>query len=282
MKNLFGIDVKDDKKVYSLFETKKVSEELVKKTEENFIEIEKSDKAASLPLYLNVIFYICLYGFLILTLSLINALKDKSFSELLKNNLLLLIITVALGIGALLLFVIRRMKNKKVINSDEFKETIEESNDIYNECMEYLGVPSEAPSVDAFVYLYKVKKDKTVPAINLCKYFVQEFRIYKDENNLCLADCESVLSLPLDSFKKIELIDKKVSFMNWNKAEQPNKGEYKQYKITTNNYGVNFIKPYYRIEFEYNFENYEFFVPVYDIKPFEEIINLSITNQSEI
>ena len=282
MKNLFGINVKDDKKVYNLFEVRKVSEELVKKTEENFNEIEKSDKAASLPVYLNVIFYISLYGFLILTLSFVNALKDKSFSELLKNNLPLLIVTIALGVSAVLLFVVRKLKNKKVVNSEEFKETIEESNDIYNECMEYLGVPKDAPCVDTFVYLYKVKKDKTVPAINLCKYFVQEFRLYKEENNLCLADCESVISIPIDSFKKIELIDKKVSFMNWNKEEQPNKGEYKQYKITTNNYGVNFIKPYYRIEFEYEYESYEFFVPVYDIKPFEEIINLEVDSEANI
>ena len=69
--------------------------------------------------------------------------------------------------------------------------------------------------------------------------------------------------------------------MQWNKDEAYNKGRYKEYKITMNQYNIYFFKPYYSIRINDGNEEFEIIVPPYDIEFFNEILNLEIKESNE-
>jgi hypothetical protein len=162
------------------------------------------------------------------------------------------------------------------MESDEYKYAISKSESVDRNSLLELNIPSFAPTVDIFMWLYKTKKDGTIKNALSAEYDSTEMYVFEENGNLCLADLSAVYSIaPISSFKKIEYITKKSSFSYWNKDEAYNKGIYKEYRITADKYETEYyIKNLCSVQFELNGEEYEIIVPPYDIYAFENILGL--------
>lgn len=282
MKNIFGVNVKTDKfDNIEKFKIRDVNPELSKKAEEQYDEFNEHQKSASLPKVVSIIYFISLIAALTLTAGIISGLAKTSFKEAYNNAPALFYIAIIFWIVFIALLIIKKIKEKNVVNSEEFKETINESELLYDECLTDLNIPKDSVKVDVFVYCYKEKAGKYVQASTYAKYIAQEFLLFKEDNKLCLGDISTVLGFDIDSFKRIEKINKKVMFIQWNKETPYNKGEYKDYKIATNNYGSLMVKPYYRIVIEHDYTEFEFYIPPYELNEFLNIVNIDVIEKQD-
>ena len=82
---------------------------------------------------------------------------------------------------------------------------------------------------------------------------------------------------PIDSFQRISTVKKRIIIGQWHKEERHNKGEYKQYKISTNQYGYS-LKNYHALELERFGETYGIYFPAYELHVFESLTHLSAEN----
>ncbi len=136
-----------------------------------------------------------------------------------------------------------------------------------------LEVPESSIPTDILLFRFVIKdgvcKAKE-SALSVTPYLNHEMRAYLKDYNLCLADVGGVYSFPLESLKRITTVKKRIILPEWNKEEAYNKGIYKQYKISSNQYGVS-VKPYYILELEKDGEEYGIYFPSYELPTFESL-----------
>ena len=99
-------------------------------------------------------------------------------------------------------------------------------------------------------------------------------KLYRRDNFICLADLNNEYSFHISEFKTIRTVNKRISVPLWNKEEACNEGIYKPYKITVNNIGDRFFKPYHILEIEHEAEIWEISFPCYELPLFEQITGL--------
>lgn len=283
MINLFGIDVTNNKDNLEQFKIREADIELVQKQEETRESMDKVEKKAALPTWLSILMYIALLAGTIIICGFIKALKNKSFKELISRptNIFLLAIAVVLILAYIIYRIIAYQKAKVVAKSEEFNQVAEEIDEIVNESFKDLNIPDDKIIMDVFTYPYKVKKDKIKPASSMFKYINIQYNFFIEDDKLCFADIETVYAIPLSCFKRIIKYNKRAMVNGWNKDVEFNKGEYKEYKITKNNYDNLFMKPYYSVQFEYEFKEYEFLIPPYEINHLNKLLNLEIIDSKE-
>ena len=96
---------------------------------------------------------------------------------------------------------------------------------------------------------------------------------------LCIADVNNVIGLPIEDMTGIYKINKRVSFLGWNKEESFNKAPYKQYKMTSNQFGMIFIKPHYSLRFSSFGEEYEILFPAYELETFTSLTGVEVKEE---
>ena len=77
-----------------------------------------------------------------------------------------------------------------------------------------------------------------------------------------------------NTIKAIKSIKKTIRIMEWNKDEEFNKGLYKQYKLSEDNYGCIICKSYHILEFEHNNDLWGIYIPCYELPVIEDITGL--------
>ena len=107
------------------------------------------------------------------------------------------------------------------------------------------------------------------------EYINFDMLVFREGEMLCLADDRSVIGIPLSDITGIYKINKRVNFSGWNKEDDFNTGAYKPYKITQNNYGILYIKPYYSLRFTGYGEVYEILFPAYELDTFVRLTDAS-------
>lgn len=200
----------------------------------------------------------------------------KAVAKIYENAAWAIWLGVACWIAFGLMTYFGRKKMKAAAESEEYNhikiKTESLSNTIYSE----LGVPPQAPYVDVLNFQYKIKdgklkpkgKDaKTVPFVNII------FKIHTDGQKLYLTDLESKYAFELSELKGIKVIKERGFIPSWNKDEPYDKGEYKQYKIVTNNIGL-YFKNYCILELEHNGEPWSIYFPNYELPIFEKLTGL--------
>ncbi len=277
MKNLFSVNAysDDDGLLPELkaTEARTISEETAQSLENSIDALHEINKKIFLPMVLLIIKYVLFaIGIILLSVSV------SSCAEVGINNRIKICVGIgaALLIAAAIIFIIEKVRERRVMESDEYKYAISKSESVDRNSLLELNIPSSAPTVDIFMWLYKTKKDGTTKNALSAEYDSTEMYVFEEKGNLCLADLSAVYSIaPISSFKKIEYITKKSSFSCWNKDEAYNKGIYKEYRITADKYETEYyIKNLCSVQFELNGEEYEIIVPPYDIYAFENILGL--------
>ena len=75
--------------------------------------------------------------------------------------------------------------------------------------------------------------------------------------------------------KNIQIVKKHIRVAGWNKETPPNKGIYKQYKLTVDQYGCVHSKTYGILELERNGQSYGLYIPCYELPRIEKLTGLT-------
>lgn len=284
MKPFIGIDITENKNNEEIngeeFVVQETSRELYEAYDKATDEIGGFHKKATMPVWYRIIHKIIGVGALIVSTSIVKIVLNNDGIETFVKVLKEMPWFVLLGLACWAVFgvmaLIGRKKVKTIAESDEYNHTQSKAESLSNTIYSELGVPPQAPFVDVLSFQYKIKdgeikpkgkQTKLVPFINIA------FRIHSDGEKLYLTEMESKYAFELSELKGIKIIKERGAIQSWNKDEPFNKGEYKQYKITKNDYGY-YFKHYCILELEHNGELWEIYFPDYELPIFEQLTGL--------
>lgn len=279
MKPFLGIDLTTDKKNEQFngeeFLIQKTSTALENSLDASTEKAEATVEKAQLPLAFRMIGYVCGFAALILVGGILKA--DVSLAEGYQNAPWLY---WAAGICAavwLVLWLLGRQKTNQVLATEESEQTFSHLEGTANAIYAELSVPEDAKDVDVLSFFYKVKDGQIKvheKAVQLAQYFNPEFKIFADAEYLYLANLEGKYAFPRSSITVIRTVKKHISIMEWNKEEQPSKGIYKQYKLTTDKFDCVHCKQYHILEIQSNGEIYGIYIPCYELPIFEALTGM--------
>ena len=277
MKPIFCIDVTLDKNNEivngSEFITRTASKQKIEEYENKQEDLEQTVEKSKLPLLLRIIKYLC--GLFFLTV--LAASVKAGFETALKNAPILVMSEALCGILWIILHFVSKGKEKKVLKEEnaeqQSKEIYEDFKNIHNE----LNVPDDAAGVDILHFRYKMKNGKIRPYVSglqTTAYMNVSVKMYETNDELHIADLESVYSFAKSELKVITTVNKRISVPTWNKDEDPRKGSFKCYKMTVSDMGDVFFKPYYILEIEHESQNFCIYFPCYELEIFEHLTGL--------
>ena len=281
MKPIFCIDVTSDKKNEALngaeFITRTTSKQKLEKYETSQESLEETVKKSEIPLWLQIVRSICGIFFLIV----LGATAKAGLNKAMKNAPFLIIIGAICGIVWLTLVIISKMKSKKVLKEENADQKTEDINKDIKSIHNELRVPESALDVDVLIFKYKVKDGKICPfasGFQTTAYINLDVKAYVEEDKFCIADLENVYSFDKSELMGITTVEKRISVPVWNKKEDPRKGIYKPYKLTVNNLGDVFFKPYHILNISHNSQSFGIYFPCYDLEAFETLTGLKAKN----
>ena len=280
MKPFLGIDLTQNKKNEEIngreFLVQELSVAMSQSLESSAEEAGETLKKAALPLPLRIVQYICGFGGLLLLSGILKA--DVSFAEGYQNApglywaaAICLLIWLVLWLGS-------KFKEKQVLSTDESTQTISHLEGMSNASYNELGVPADAENVDVLSFFYKVKDGEIKvqeKAMQVFQYFNLEYKLFADEENIYLSSLHEKFAFPRQSLNSIRTVQKHIRLMDWNKEEAFNKGIYKQYALTHDNYGCIHCKRYHILEIANNGETFGVYIPSYDLPAWEKITGLT-------
>ena len=280
MKPVFGIDITNNKKNESINSNEFIiqttsnqkAEELKEKQETLLETIEES----KYPLWVRIVKTLCGFFVLIVLVAVAKSLPSVGFNQAMRNAPVLIIGGFLSGIVWLILQFFTKRKEKRVMSEQNAEQQMEELDTNCQNIYDELTVPKDAVSVDVLFFRYKTKNGKVTPktiGMQITPYMNLNVKIFKTEDNLCLADLESLFAFPLSSLQTIKTVKKRISVSAWNKEEEPTKGAFKPYKMTVDQFGRIFFKPYHILELMHNGRIYGIYFPCYELSTFEAKVN---------
>lgn len=278
IKPIFGFDVTNDKKSQTyygdFFVTKKLDENISKALSERAESLQKTVKDAKLPMFLTVIQYLgLLFGIMVIGPMFA---VDGGFRQAITNAPVLCFSGIFFLLLGGVLWIVSKQKEKRVFAEQNADTKLEILKECAQSAYTSLGVPATAKETDILMFSFIFKDGKMkihTPAMATTPFYNHMFKVYREDEYLRIADVETVYTIPLDTIKAIRTINKTAILPNWNKEEPFNRGEYKKYKLSSNNYGVS-SKPYYVLEFEHVGELYGVYFPCFELPYFEELTGL--------
>lgn len=279
MKPFLGIDLTIDKKnEQQIGDEFLVQQPSVALLESLDVSIEKADETiekSKIPLPFRIVQYVSGFATLLIVSGIMRA--DVSLSEAYQNAPGLFWAAPICAIIWLLLYLWSRQKSKTVLEEDESTLAFSNLDNNAAAVFEDLFVPDNAKSVDILSFFYKLKDGKikiVTKGMQTAQCFNPTFEIFADTENLYLANFEGKYAFPLNSITTIHTVKKRISMIGWNKEEPFNKGVYKPYKLTANNFGSVFCKSYHILEINYQGETYGVYFPSYELPVFEGVTGL--------
>lgn len=281
MKPVFGIDITTNKKNERLnseeFIIQTTSKQKTEELEEKQENLKQTIEESKLPLWVRIVKAICGFYALIVLGSVAKASFKIGFDQALRNAPILIISAFLCAIIWVILQFFAKRKENRVMTEQNAEQQVEELDTNLKNIYDELNVPKESASVDVLVFRYKVKNGKVVPkaiGLQMTEYMNLDVKIFKTEDNLCLADLENLFAFPLSSLRAIKTVKKRISVSSWNKDEEPTKGKFKPYKMAVNQYGQIFFKPYHILEIDQNGEIFGIYFPCYELPIFESLTGL--------
>ena len=282
MKNVFGYPYVKGEELHcdgERFITARVDAGFKQELDKAAGEVLETEEKAGLPGWAKLLSGICLLGFMIVAVGIIRNIGEVSFSQMFQNAPALFIVGGVCAVGWVVLKIVESVKFKKASASGVIDRVADSMEQLDKRSEELLGVPENHGKVDVLSFRYTEKNGKVkIKEDIFYKFSNDEMKLYRDKDNLCLADIECVYSIPIADIKGYVLKKKKAEMDEWNKDVPFNKGRYKQYKIATNDYGTIFCK-YYALQFADVFGEYELFFPVYELEAFKAIADAPVENE---
>ena len=281
MKPLFAIDLTTNKKNQQSngkeFLVQTPSAAIAQSLAQSSKQVGDTIERSKLPLPLRIIEGVCgLLGFVFL-FSLMRALTETPFEQAYENAPWAFWLCGALLVMFGILKFISKQKSKSVLETDESAHAMTNLESMCDAVFTELSVPANARDTDILSFFYKIKDGNikvSERGLQMAQFFNPVYKVYADAENLYLADLSGKYAIPRASMIAIRTVKKRISIAGWNKVEQFNKGIYKQFKLTVNNYGNIFCKCYHILEFNCHGQVYGLYIPCYELPVFEALTGL--------
>lgn len=276
MKPFLGIDLTQSKKNLQAngeeFIIQKPSAALAQALDTSMDKADTTIEKAKLPLALRIIAYVCGIAALLIVGGILRA--DVTVSQAYENAPALF---WACGICALIwliLWVLGKSKENQVLGTEESIHTLSNLEGVQDAIYNEMKVPEQARDVDLFSFFYKMKNGEIKvceKGVQIGQYINTEFKLYADTNNLYFANLEGKYAIPQASILSIRTVKKHIRITGWNKSVPMNKGIYKQYKLTADQYGCVHCKYYHIMEVDHNGQLFGIYIPCYELPVFEAL-----------
>ena len=284
MKPFLGIDLTTNKKNEQFngeeFIVAKPDPSLARSLESSSENVEETIEKAKLPLPIRIGHWICGTIGALSAIGIIKALGGEdgvSLSEAYQNAAWVFWLGGACLVAWALLKLIGGHKEKVVLETDESTQAFHSLDKICDAVLLDLKVPQDAKEMDVLSFFYKENGDKIKvceKALQIAPYMNPIFHVFADAENLYLANLDAKYAIPLSAIKAIRSIKKTIRITEWNKDEPCNKGIYKQYKLSEDNYGCVCCKSYHVLEFEHGSATWGLYFPCYELAVIEELTGL--------
>ncbi len=284
MKPFLGVELTTDKKNEQIngdkFLVAKPSHMLAQSFERSSENAEETIEKSKLPLPVRIVQWVCGAGGALVAVSILRGLlrsDDISVQQAYQNAPGLFWFSGIALLVWVVLKVISVRKAKSVLGTDESTQTFENLESTCDAIFTELSVPRDSKDVDVFSFFYKVKDGEikiTQKGMQMVHCVNGVYKAFADSENLYLANIEGKYAFPLSSVKAIRTVKKHIIMPEWNKEERFNKGVYKQYKLTTDDYDHIHSKYYHIIEVDCNGELWGVYIPCYELPVFEELTGL--------
>lgn len=285
MKPFLGIDLTNNKKNEEYngeeFLVLKTSSEMSQRFEDKQEEAEDTLENSKLSKPLRVIKGICGFLGLLILIGILKALGGEDGFTL-RNAYENAAWVFWVGGGLLLCWLILQLasmhKSKTVLQTEESTKTFSDLDKMSEAIFDELGVPENSKEVDVLFFFYKMKKGEIKiceKAFQTAPYLNAVFNVFKDDENLYLANLDGKYAFSLASIKNITSFNKKIRIINWNKDTPYNDPIYKPYKLYEDDNGCIHCKKYHIIEVENNGDIFGIYIPSYELPIFEELIGIS-------
>ena len=284
MKPFLGIDLTTNKKNEQIngeeFVVARPDLSLTQSLESSSENVEETIEKSKLPLPIRIGHWICGAVGVIVAIGILKALGREdgvSFSEAYKNASWLFWLGGACLVAWALLKLISVRKEKNVLETEESSQAFNNLDKTCEAILSDLKVPQDSKEIDILSFFYKVKNNDIKvceKGLQIAQYINPSFHIFTDSENLYLANLEAKYAIPLSAIKAIKSIRKSIRILEWNKDEEYNKGIYKQYKLSEDNYGCIICKSYHILEFEHDNDLWGIYFPCYELPVIEELTDL--------
>ena len=234
---------------------------------------EKAESTVSrsrLPVPFRVMQYICGLAALLIGGAILNA--EVSFAEGYRNAAWLYWTAGVCAVTWGILWLLSRRRARSVLETEESTQTFSHLEGVTQAIYLELGVPDNAKTVDVLFFFYKHKNGerKLVEKTIAAQYFNPEFKLFADSDQIYLANLDGKYAFPRASVRQLHTIKKHIRIAAWNKEEAHNKGIYKRYKLTTDNYCCIHCKQYHILEVQHRGELFGIYIPCYELPAFTE------------
>lgn len=281
MKPFLGIDLTNNKKNEEVsgseFITQTPAPALLESLEGSTDEVCEIDNRSKLPLPLRIIQTVCGFVALVTAGGLLKS--SVSFAEGYRNAPALYWIGGICLILWLILWICSKLKSKSVLETEESTQTLSKFEGISDAIFRDLNVPADAKEVDVLSFYYK-NNDGTIKvcekALQMSKYTNPIFHAFADDENLYLANFDGKYTFPRSELQVLRRVDKRIQISDWNKEEPFDKGRYKEYKLTTDNYDRIHCKCYYILELTHNGDLWGIYIPCYELPVFQALTGLTV------
>ncbi len=284
MKPFLGIDLTTNKKNEQIngdeFIVAKPDSSLSQSLESSSENVAETIEKSKLPLPIRIGHWICGTVGALVAFGILKALSGEdsvTLDEAYQNaSWLFWLGGACLFAWAILKLIILR-KEKNVLGTEESSQVFNHLDKTCDAILADLKVPQNSKEIDILSFFYKLKGEEIKvceKGLQIAPYINPIFHIFADSENLYLANLEGKYAIPLSAIKCIKSIKKTIRIMEWNKDEEFNKGIYKQYKLSEDNYGCIICKSYHILEFKHNNDLWGIYIPCYELPVIEEITGL--------
>lgn len=284
MKPFLGINITEDKKnTYregSELPAAQPSEFVAAERDRAIAAMKSAERKSKLPLPLRIVENVCGFTSAFILVAIFKAMSRAVIGPAqvyINVPYMVWICGISLVIWAPL-FLLAMIRRTSFVRSSERTYAVAKMASASDSALAELGVPAIAAVVDIIEVKYKLKKGKPRIKDGIFAdppYKNNEYRLYTDDDKLCIADIFGRYDFPLDSLLRIRTVNKTVHIKSWNKMTPMNSGVYKKYSIETEKY-FNYLKisRYHILELEYMGEIWGIYFPNYELPAFECITGL--------
>ncbi len=282
MKPLFCIDITEDKNNF----VTNGDEFVVQKTEEYLVEdvlnsannVNEAVQKASMPLPIRILHIISALGSIIFLRVFLKVAFDgfEAIKNAFNNAPYIFFIGICCAIFYSVILFFSLKKKKKVLSGEDVNNANNDFEKRSEAIFSRLNIPASALRMDVMEFTYKLKNDEIqfkANGFSPTPISMLELRVFVEDENLFLTSLEAKWLIPLTEIGEFVKIEKRIGFNGWNKDVPFNKGEYKQYRLGKDNYGIMYMKPYYIVKINHNSEEFGLYLPCYEIENFKKIIN---------
>lgn len=285
MKPFLGIDITKDKKNEQYngqeFVVSTVSQEHMQIMDHAVENVIDTVHKAEIPLFMQIIQWVCgIVGALALV-GVLGAMSGEellSFAQVYNNASWIVWLGGLCLLACLALTIMSHKKQKDVLGNGEDEYLSSRLNRIAEGIYAELGTPHDAVEVDILSFKYKMKDEVPIPkeiGMDFAPYRNLVFKVFVSEEQLCLTNLEHKYAFALSDLQRIRSVRKSISVEGWNKEIEPNKGEYKPYKIQMDNFGCVHYKSYYILELRHDGGIWGIYLPSYELAVFEKLTGLT-------